>query len=78
MFHFFFRNIFLEVESNLSQMSKLSTTSCSPAEIKNRVKAQVAAAKKRERSRLLRKGETAKYTCNRRELANQIKEDFFD
>ena len=44
----------------------------------SRVKKQVALAKKRERSRLLKKGETAKYTKNRRELSSQIKEDFFN
>ena len=60
----------------MSQMSRLSTTSCSPAEIKSRVKKQVAAAKKRERSRLLKKGESAKFTAKRRELKSQIKEDF--
>jgi len=59
-------------------MSKLSTTSCSPAEIKSRVKKQIAANKKRERSRLLKKGESAKYTSHRRELKAQIKDDFFD
>merc|ERR1739848_196951 len=54
--------------ASMSQMSRLSTTSCSPAEIKSRVKKQVAAAKKRERSRLLKKGESAKFTAKRREL----------
>jgi len=62
--------------ASMSQMSRLSTTSCSPAEIKSRVKKQVAAAKKRERSRLLKKGESAKFTAKRRELKSQIKEDF--
>jgi len=62
---------------SMSQMSKLSSTSCSPDEIKYRVKKQVAAAKKRERSRLLRKGETAKYTATRRQLQADINDDFF-
>merc|ERR1711962_1106708 len=62
---------------SMSQMSKLSTTSCSPEEIKHRVKKQIAAQKKRERSRLLKKGESAKYTAVRRELKNEIKDDFF-
>ena len=61
----------------MSQMSKLSSTSCSPQEIKHRVKRQVAQAKKRERARLLKKGETAKYTAVRRQLKNEIKDDFF-
>merc|ERR1719233_2326763 len=58
---------------SMSQMSKLSTTSCSPEEIKHRVKKQIALQKKRERSRLLKKGESAKYTAVRRELKNEIK-----
>ena len=61
----------------MSQMSQLSSTSCSPEEIKHRVKKQIAAAIKRERSRLLKKGETAKFTAKRRELRNEIKDDFF-
>jgi len=62
---------------SMSQMSKLSSTSCSPDEIKYRVKKQVAAAKKRERARLLKKGESAKYTATRRQLQADIKDDFF-
>jgi len=62
---------------SMSQMSKLSTTSCSPEEIKHRVKKQIAQQKKRERARLLKKGESAKYTAVRRELKNEIKDDFF-
>ena len=51
--------------------------SFSPDEIKYRVKKQVAAAKKRERARLLKKGESAKYTATRRQLQADIKDDFF-
>lgn len=71
-------NFELESMSQMSQMSKLSTTSCSPAEIKNRVKKQISLRKKQERARLLKKGETSKYTATRREFSSQIKDDFWD
>ena len=66
-----------EIADAMSKMSSLSTTSCSPAEIKNRVKKQISLEKKRERARLLKKGETSKYTAVRRELKSQIKDDFW-
>merc|ERR1712150_402887 len=51
-----------QIADAMSKMSSLSTTSCSPAEIKMRVKKQMSLEKKRERARLLKKGETSKYT----------------
>jgi RIO kinase 2 len=62
----------------MSKMSSLSTTSCSPAEIKMRVKKQMSLQKRQERARLLKKGETSKYTAVRRDLKSQIKEDFWN
>ena len=63
---------------NRKLIPKLKSNFCfSPDEIKYRVKKQVALAKKRERARLLKKGESAKYTATRRQLQADIKDDFF-
>jgi RIO kinase 2 len=67
-----------QIADAMSKMSSLSTTSCSPAEIKMRVKKQMSLQKRQERARLLKKGETSKYTAVRRDLKSQIKEDFWN